>query len=103
MLVDFEKLPDTSKIWVYQSSRKFYPKEILEITQQTEGFLSSWKDDDKPIISSYKIMFDRFLIFAVDQTLESLSVPAIDDSVGFIFTLQNTYEVELLDKLIVSF
>ena len=30
MLVDFEKLPDTSKIWIYQSSRKFYPEEIAE-------------------------------------------------------------------------
>ncbi len=103
MLVDFEKLPDTSKIWIYQSSRKFYPEEIAEITQKTEGFLNSWKDEGNPIIASYKIFYDRFLIFVVDQTLEALSVAAIDDSVGFIFTLQNTYEVELLDKLNVSF
>lgn len=103
MLVDFEKLPDTSKIWIYQSSRKFYTEEIAEITQKTEGFLNSWKDEGNPIIASYKIFYDRFLIFVVDQTLEALSVAAIDDSVGFIFTLQNTYEVELLDKLNVSF
>ena len=103
MLVDFSKLPDTSKIWIYQSSRKFYPEEIKEITEQTEDFLSSWKDQDTPIIASYKIIYDRFLIFAVDQTLETLSVAAIDDSVGFIFSLQHTYKVELLDKLNVSF
>ena len=103
MLVDFSKLPDTSKIWIYQSSRKFYPEEIKEITEQTEDFLSSWKDQDTPIIASYKIIYDRFLIFAVDQTLETISVAAIDDSVGFIFSLQHTYKVELLDKLNVSF
>lgn len=103
MLVDFHKLPNDAKIWIFQSSRKFYPKEIEEITQQVEGFLSAWRDGGEPIIASYKIKYKRFIIIAVDQTLEPISVNAIDNCVGFIFSLQHTYEVELLDKLNVSF
>ncbi|PHR73590.1 MAG: ABC transporter ATPase [Lutibacter sp.] len=103
MFVDFTKLPNESKIWIYQSSRKFYPEEVKEITQKIEGFLTSWNDNGNEIIASYQIKYDRFIIFAVDQTLESLSVTAIDDSVLFILSLQATYEVELLDKLNVSF
>lgn len=103
MLIDFQKLPKSAKIWIYQSSRKFYPKEITEISQQLDGFLSSWKDNGEPVIASYKIKYNRFIIIAVDQTLDPLSTLAIDDSVGLIFSLQHTYEVELLDKLNVSF
>jgi len=103
MLVDFTKLPNESKIWIYQSSRKFYPQEIKEITQKIEGFLTSWNDNGTEIIASYQLKYDRFIIIAVDQTLEHLSVAAIDESVMFILDLQATYEVELLDKLNVSF
>lgn len=103
MFVDFEKLPNASKIWIYQSSRKFYPKEIEEITQKIEGFLSSWNDDGAEIIASYQLKYNRFIIIAADQTVEQLSVNAIDESVMFILNLQATYEVELLDKLNVSF
>ncbi len=103
MFVDFTKLPNESKIWIYQSSRKFYPEEIKEITQKIDHFLTSWNDNDTKIIASYQLKYDRFIIIAVDQTLGTISVPAIDDSVLFILSLQATYEVELLDKLNVSF
>lgn len=103
MLVDFEKLPNTSKIWIYQSSRKFYANEIPKIIQKVEGFLTSWSENEKEIIASYQLKYDRFIIIGVDQTLESISVDAIDESVTFILQLQADYEVELLDKLNVSF
>lgn len=103
MLVDFAKLPNDSKIWIYQSSRKFYPDEIKEITQKIEEFLTSWNDDGAEIITSYQLKYNRFIIIAVDQTLEQLSVSSIDESVMFILSLQTSYEVELLDKLNVSF
>lgn len=103
MYVAFEKLPDDAKIWIYQSSRKFYPDEIKKITQQIEGFLTSWNDNGIDIIASYQLKYNRFIIIAVDQTLDTLSIDAIDDSVGFILALQAEYNVELLDKLNVCF
>jgi len=103
MYVDFEKLPDDAKIWIYQSSRKFYPDEIKKLKQQIEGFLTSWNDNGIEIIASYQLNYNRFIIIAVDQTLDTLSIDAIDDSVGFILDLQTEYNVELLDKLNVCF
>lgn len=103
MLVDFDKLPDTSKIWIYQSNRKFYPQEIEEINQKIETFLSTWTQNDEHILSSYQIKYNRFIIIAVDASNISLSIESIDAAVGFIIKLQNEYEIELLDKLNVCF
>ena len=103
MFVDFEKLPETSKIWIYQSDRKFYPNELEGLKNKLEGFLSSWNDNGNDIISSYQFKYDRFIIFAVDETIDAITVNAIDDSVRFILQLQSDYEVELLDKLNVCF
>ncbi len=103
MNVNFEKLPDNSKIWIYQSSRKFYPNEIEKIKQQIDCFLASWNDNGIDITASYQIKYNRFIIIGVDQTLQSISIDAIDASVGFILGLQTEYNVELLDKLNVCF
>ncbi len=103
MNVNFEKLPDNSKIWIYQSSRKFYPNEIEKIKQQINRFLESWSDNENDITASYQIKYNRFIIIGVDQTLQSISIDAIDASVGFILGLQTEYNVELLDKLNVCF
>ncbi|MDC9722667.1 MAG: ABC transporter ATPase [Urechidicola sp.] len=103
MFVDFEKLPETSKIWIYQSDRKFYPNEIEGLKNKIEGFLSSWNDNGIDIIASYQLKYNRFIILAVDETIDSITVNAIDDSVRLILQLQDDYKVELLDKLNVCF
>ena len=103
MLVDFDTLPENSKIWIYQSDRKFYPQEIEEINKKAEAFLSNWSQDDKGISASYQIKYNRFIIFAADTSNISLSIESIDASVMFIINLQNEYKIELLDKLNVCF
>ncbi len=103
MLVDFEKLPDNSKIWIYQSDRKFYSKEIPEITTKIELFLNQWTNNGNILEASYWFKYDRFIILAVKPSEEILSIEAIDSSVAFILDLQTTYNVELLDKLNVCF
>jgi len=103
MLVDFDTLPENSKIWIYQSDRKFYPQEIEEISQKIESFLNSWSQDSEGISASYQIKYNRFIIFAVDTSNISLSIASIDASVMFIINLQSEYKIELLDKLNVCF
>ncbi|MCK5815504.1 MAG: ABC transporter ATPase [Flavobacteriaceae bacterium] len=103
MLVGFDQLPDSSKIWIYQSNRKFYPQEIDEIKQSIETFLNGWKNKGEGLKASYQIKYNRFIIIAADTTDISLTVESIDASVMFMMQLQETYSVELLDKLNVSF
>ena len=101
MLVEFEKLPDTSKIWIYQSDRKFYPNEVPEIKQKTTKFLKEWLNNNQEC--GFDLRYERFLIIGVNDKLDPLSIEAIDASVGHILGLQNDYNIELLDKLNVCF
>lgn len=103
MLVNFDDLPDNSKIWIYQSNRKFYAQELDAIIEKTETFLNQWTNNDESIEASYQIKYDRFIIISADTSRLTLTVDAIDQSVAFIFELQSTYDIELLDKLNVCF
>ena len=39
MFVPFDSLPEESKIWIYQSNRKFSDEEIQEIEKDLTSFL----------------------------------------------------------------
>jgi hypothetical protein len=42
MLVEFNTLPDYSKIWIYQSNRRLTTDELELITNRTKIFLEQW-------------------------------------------------------------
>ena len=42
MYVPFESLPEESRIWIYQSNRKFSDDEIQEIERDLTSFLEDW-------------------------------------------------------------
>ncbi|WOC40927.1 ABC transporter ATPase [Polaribacter sp. HL-MS24] len=103
MYVDYNSLPEDSKVWVYPSDRKFYPNEIEEIEGKIKNFIENWKSDNENFKASYQFLYNRFIIFAVDVESYQLTNEDIDISVSFILELQETYHVSLLDKMNVCF
>jgi len=99
MFVDYTSISNDAKVWVYPSSRKFYPTEIEEIEQKVKQFVESWKPGDENFKVSYQLLYNRFIILVADDTETSLTNADIDASVSFILQLQETYKVELLDKM----
>ncbi len=99
MLVSFDKLPLNSRVWVYSSNRKFIQKEIISIRKDLEDFLSNWTSHNQNLETAFELRYDRFIIIAVNQELNSASGCSIDESVRFIKKLENKYEVDLLDKM----
>jgi hypothetical protein len=99
MFVDYTSISNDAKVWVYPSSRKFYPTEIEEIEQKVKQFVESWKLEDENFKVSYQLLYNRFIILVADDTETSLTNADIDASVSFILQLPVTYKVELLDKM----
>ncbi len=103
MIVDYSALPETAKVWVYPSNRKFYDTEIDGIHEKIKTFLESWKADDENFKVSYKFLYNRFIVFFADDSVTPLEISEIDASVLFILQLQEEYAVNLLDKMNVCF
>jgi hypothetical protein len=99
MFVDYKSISNDAKVWVYPSSRKFYPTEIPEIEQKLKEFVENWKLEDEHFKVSYQFLYDRFIILVADDSETVLTNADIDASVAFILQLQETYKVALLDKM----
>ncbi len=101
MIVPFEKLSEEAKIWIYPSSRKFYPQEKTPLKEKIEVFLNTWLDKNEAELS-YTILYDRFIIFATEEDVQ-ITNRDLDKQVAFILQLQQEYEIQLLDKMNVCF
>ena len=103
MLVDFNTLPEHSRVWIYQANRSFSEEELTEIKQKLDTFITNWTAHGSDLNAGYDIRYKRFIILAVDQTSQSATGCSIDASVRFIQQLEQDYNVDLMDKMNVSY
>ncbi|MDX1462090.1 MAG: ABC transporter ATPase [Marinirhabdus sp.] len=103
MLVDFKELPNDSRIWIYQSNRKLSDDEITEIESQTSNFLKEWTAHGADLEAGFEVKHHRFIIIGLNQSNASASGCSIDASVHFIQQLEKQFDVDLLDKMNVTF
>ena len=103
MIVDFNTLPEESRVWIYQASRSFTDEEIAQIESKLDIFLTNWAAHGSDLQSGYLIKYKRFIVIGLNQSLSSATGCSIDASVQFIQQLEKEYNVDLLDKMNVSY
>lgn len=103
MLVEFNTLPDYSKIWIYQSNRRLTTDELELVTNRTKIFLEQWAAHGTGLQAGFEIKYERFIVIAVNQDEQSATGCSIDSSVRFIQELEKELDIELLDKMNVAF
>lgn len=103
MFVNFDSLPDNSRIWIYQCNRSFSDSELEEISEKLKAFLEGWTAHGADLQSGFEIKYKRFIVIALDQQVNAATGCSIDTSVKFIQELEKAYKVDLMDKMNVSY
>ena len=103
MLVDFNTLPEDSRVWIYQANRSFSEQELEEIKSKLNVFITNWTAHGSDLQSGYDIRYKRFIIVGLNQNVTSATGCSIDASVHFIQQLEKEYNVDLMDKMNVSY
>lgn len=103
MLVPFKELPENARVWIYQANRSFTEEELVEIKSKLAIFIENWTAHGTDLNAGYDIRYRRFITIGLDQNQTSASGCSIDASVYFIQELEKEYNVDLLDKMNVSY
>jgi len=103
MFVTNENLSESAKVWIYPASRKFYTNELEEVESKVKNFVVNWKKEDENFQCSYQFLYNRFIIFLAEENDGILTSKEIDTQVAFILSLQDEYNLELLDRMNVCF
>lgn len=103
MYVPFDTLPDDGRIWIYQANRKLSEEEAGEIQHALQEFVSGWAAHGTPLEASFELRYNRFIIIGINQATQPATGCSIDASVQFIQELEKKYNIDLLDKMNVTF
>ena len=103
MLVDFEALPNDSRVWIYQCNRTFSEEELKTVKGALNDFLTEWTAHGQDLRAAFEMPYNRFIVIGLDQSQASASGCSIDASVHFIQSLEAKFDVDLLDKMNVSY
>ena len=103
MFVNFNDLPDHARVWIYQADRPLTDREVETISVALDAFTKTWKAHGNDLKSSYLIKYEQFIIIAVDEGFNAASGCSIDASVHIIQEIEKELNLDLMNKMIVSF
>ncbi len=103
MFIPFNDMPKSSRVWIYQSNRKWSDEETQEIQKIIHQFVENWAAHGTPLKASYELKYNRFIVLAVDADYHAASGCSIDASVRVIQELEQKFGIDLLDKMNVTY
>lgn len=103
MLVSFNELPSTARVWIYQLNRSVTAVERSEIEKVIRLFCNQWQAHGAPLKTSYQLLNDHFLMLAVDENAGGASGCSIDGSVRILKELGAKYNIDFFDRTLAAF
>lgn len=103
MFVEYQNLPNNSRVWIYQSEREFTQNEVDFISERTIDFVKQWTKHGSDLQGSFTIKYNQFLVLAVDEGFNDVSGCSIDSSVRFVQELEKSLQVDMMNKMNISF
>lgn len=99
MIPQFENsLPDSSRVWIYQSSRKFTAGEANAINVKIKQFLFQWNAHKVEVAGDGRLFYNYFIVLMADESKVGVSGCSIDSSVHFIKSLGNEFNTNFFDR-----
>jgi hypothetical protein len=99
MVPQFENnLPDSSRVWIYQSSRRFPANEADVINHKIKEFVTQWTSHKAGVIGDGLLLYNQFIVLMADESQVGVSGCSIDSSTHFIKAIGNEYKANFFDR-----
>ena len=93
------KLPESTRVWIYQSDRPFTEGEIPALKRQVNQFAQKWASHNRQLKAQGDVLHKQFIVLMVDESMAGASGCSIDSSVHFMKQLGQQYGVDLFDRM----
>jgi len=92
-----------SRVWIYQSDRKFTSTEENQILNKLAAFTNQWKAHGNELLAKAEIRYGFFIILTVDESQAGVTGCSIDSSVRLIKEIENEYHVDLFNRFNIAY
>ncbi len=103
MYLEFDALPDDSRVWVFQSKSPLPFEQVERISAHLMGFLDRWEAHGSPLQASFTIKYNRFVIVALDEASYQATGCSIDKLTHLFQALEQELALSLLDRMEITY
>ena len=87
-----------SKVWIYQSNRRFTDQETAEIQSILNDFVAQWTAHGHQLKAKAEVFHQYFIVLTVDQDVANATGCSIDSSVRVIKEIESKFGLDLFDR-----
>lgn len=103
MVVPFDTLPDSSRIWVYPTRAKLDEETKQRVLSEMTRFLEEWTAHGNMLKAGCTILHNHFLVLGLDESYSGASGCSIDASVKAIRAVGEQIGITFLDQSLAGF
>ncbi len=100
---NIETMPDTSKVWVYQSKRILSDNEVNMIAEAGAKFVENWTAHGAKLDACIDVVHHRFIVCCVNEGQATASGCSIDSSIRFMKEVDTALKLDLFDRMQVAY
>jgi hypothetical protein len=98
-----KNMPPDARVWVYQSDKALTDAEVKLIRSEGEKFIENWSAHGAALNASFDVLYNRFVVMAVDEKQALASGCSIDKSVHFIKQMEHQLNLNFFDRMQVAY
>ena len=96
-------MPPDARVWVFQSNRNLSDAEVKAIVNSGIEFTSEWTAHGASLKASFDVLYDRFVVIAIDEKQATASGCSIDKAVHFVKDLEDKFNLNFFDRMHVAY
>lgn len=98
-----EGWPDATRVWIYQANPVLTTAQVERLKPMLTQFCTEWVSHRRDLRATAEVLYDRFVVLAVDESLADASGCSIDSSVRFLQSVEQTFGITLFDRMRFSY
>ncbi len=98
MIVDFDKLSDKAKVWIFKGERKLNKEEIDSSRKGIDSFFAQWLSHGENVNGGAKFINDQILVVGAETSEGNPSGCSTDTLIKFVGELSSFLKVDLRDS-----
>lgn len=96
---NLHQMPSHARVWVYASDKPLSPSVCEQIKVEAQLFASEWISHHNPVKAVADVLYNTFIVFMVDESMNEVGGCSIDKSFQFVKQLEHKFGLNFFDRL----
>ena len=93
------QMPTHSRVWVYALDKPLSSSVCDQIKLEAKQFAAEWISHQNPVKAEADLLYNTFIVFMVDETMNEVGGCSIDKSFQFVKQLEQKFSLNFFDRL----